>query len=130
MNRSTPNPQTFLPLTAPTFHVLLALADSERHGYGVLQEVQRRTAGRVNMGPGTLYGCLSRMLDTGLVEESVERPDPTLNDQRRCYYRLTNLGRRVAMAEAERLASLVQQAHAKHLLPELEAAIQAAGGAP
>lgn len=98
------------------FHVLLALADKERHGYEIMQEVHERTEGTVRLGPGTLYGSIKRMLSDGLVAESAERPDPELDDERRRYYRLTDLGYRVAKAEAERLASLLKSVRAKKLL--------------
>ena len=114
-------PQRLLPLTPAVFHILLALADGEKHGYAIMQDVVRRTDGSVRLGPGTLYGSVKRMLDQGLIEESVERPDPELDDQRRRYYRLTNLGYRVAAAEAERLEALVAVARAKQLLRGPEA---------
>ena len=98
------------------FHVLLALADKERHGYEIMQEVHERTEGTVRLGPGTLYGSIKRMLSDGLVAESAERPDPELDDERRRYYRLTDFGYRVAKAEAERLASLLKSVRAKKLL--------------
>src|SRR5579872_288090 len=103
----TQDPQTLLPLTPPVFHILLALADGERHGYGIMQDVAQQTTDTLQLGPGTLYGCLKRMLAARLVEESEERPDPALDDQRRRYYRMTPLGRRVARAEAQRLAGAV-----------------------
>mgnify|MGYP000628046359 CR=1 FL=1 len=106
------------PLTPAVFQILLALADGERHGYGIMKEVAANTGGRMQMGPGTLYGSIKRMLAAGLIEESGERPDPELDDERRRYYRLTPLGRRVAAAEAERLAALVHVARAKCLLRE------------
>ena len=102
-----PNTQELLPLTPPVFHILLALAEEERHGYGIMQDVARQTAGALQLGPGTLYGCLKRMQAAGFVEESEERPDPTLDDERRRYYRMTTLGRRIARAEAQRLAGAV-----------------------
>lgn len=98
------------------FHILLALADKERHGYHIMREVEERTSGDVKLGPGTLYGSIKRMLGDGLVEESDERPDPDLDDERRRYYRLTDFGYRVATAEAERLARLVEASVAKKLL--------------
>jgi len=98
------------------FHVLLALADKERHGYEIMQEVQERTAGSVRLGPGTLYGSIKRMLSDGLIEESDDRPDPELDDERRRYYRLSDFGYRVARAESQRLANLVSNARAKKLL--------------
>ena len=110
------NPDDFLPLTPATFHILLALADRERHGYDIMREVDERTEGKIRMGPGTLYGSIKRMLSDGLVEELDERPDPELDDERRRYYRLTDFGYRVASAEAERLAQLVKAAKKKKLL--------------
>lgn len=110
------DPEELLPLTPAVFHILLALADGERHGYGVIKEVDARTEGRVRLGPGTLYGSIKRMLEEGMIEESGERPDPELDDERRRYYRLTKFGRRVAVAEAERLSRLVASARAKRLL--------------
>ncbi len=110
--------EVLLPLTPAVFHILLALSDSERHGYGIMQEIAARTHGKFRMGPGTLYGSIKRMLDDHLIEESGERPDPALDDQRRRYYRLTPFGQRVAEAEAQRLADLVGVARAKRLLPE------------
>lgn len=105
-----------LPLSPPEFQILLALADGEKHGYAIMQEVQARTEGRTHLGPGTLYGAIKRMLGGGLIQETEERPDPQLDDQRRRYYRLTDAGRRLAVAEAERLAELVRAAHQKRLL--------------
>jgi DNA-binding PadR family transcriptional regulator len=106
-----------LPLTPPVFHILLALADEERHGYGIMQDVARQTNESLQLGPGTLYGCLKRMLAAGLVEESDERPDMGLigeqHDERRRYYRMTPLGRTTVRAEASRLAGAVSAAKAK-----------------
>jgi len=101
------SPQDLLPLTPPVFHILLALANEERHGYGIMQDVARQTDGSLQLGPGTLYGCLKRMLAARLVEESGERPDPALDDERRRYYRMTPLGKRTVRAEAQRLAGAV-----------------------
>ncbi len=114
---STPqSPDSFLPLTPAVFHILLALADGEKHGYAIMQEVETNTNGTVTMGPGTLYGSIKRMLAAGLIEEADERPDPTLDDQRRRYYKLTGLGGQVVEAEAQRLAALVTLAKAKHVM--------------
>jgi len=110
------DPGELLPLTPAVLHILLALADEERHGYGIMKEVEARTGGEVRLGPGTLYGSIKRMLADGLIEESDERPDPGLDDQRRRYYRITDFGRRVAGAEAERLQGLIDAARAKKLL--------------
>ncbi|HUA78048.1 MAG TPA: PadR family transcriptional regulator [Acetobacteraceae bacterium] len=107
------SPRELLPLTPPVFHILLALADDERHGYGIMRDVERQTGGQLQLGPGTLYGCLKRMFAAGLVEESGERPDPALDDERRRYYRMTALGKRVVRAEAQRLAAAVIAANSK-----------------
>ncbi len=112
----SPTPEELLPLTPPVFHILLALADEERHGYGIMQDVAWQTNDKLQLGPGTLYGCLKRMLAAGLVEESDERPDPAMDDERRRYYRMTALGRRVVRAEAERLAGAVSAARSRRLL--------------
>ena len=104
------------PLTPAVFHILLALADEERHGYGIMQEIADRTGRQVILGPGTLYGTIKRLLADELIEESGERPDPEIDDQRRRYYRLTPLGRSAASAEARRLAQLVRVSRRKHLL--------------
>ena len=114
-------PRDLLPLTPAVLHILLALADEERHGYGIMREVEERTGGETRMGPGTLYGSIKRMLADGLIEESDERPDPAMDDQRRRYYRITDFGRRVAGAEAERLQSIVTAAWAKRVLRAPEA---------
>lgn len=116
----TTKPESILPLTPAVFHILLALADMERHGYGIMLEVERNTDGMMRLGPGTLYGSIKRMLKSDLIEESDERPDPELDDKRRRYYRLTGFGQSVVRAEAERLANLVRQAQAKQLLPHFE----------
>jgi DNA-binding PadR family transcriptional regulator len=110
------NPDDFLPLTPAMFHILLALADEDRHGYEIMREVDERTEGKVRLGPGTLYGSIKRMLGDELIEELDERPDPEMDDERRRYYRLSGFGRRVAVAEAERLAGLVKVARTKKLL--------------
>ena len=98
------------------FHILLALADKERHGYDIMREVDERSEGKMRLGPGTLYGSIKRMLSDGLIDESGERPDPEMDDERRRYYRLTDLGHRVSVAEAERLEKLVKSARTKKLL--------------
>ena len=103
-------------LRAIEFQVLLALAEEERHGYGIMQEAARLSGGEVEIEPGTLYRALHRMLDAGWVVESGRRPAADVDDERRRYYRLTALGRRVASAEAERLARLVAAARANRLL--------------
>src|SRR5438128_3451718 len=91
-------PETFLPLEPHWFHVLLSLADQDQHGYGIMQEVLDRTAGKVRLWPATLYGTLKRLIDEDLIVEAGGRPAPELDDARRKYYRLTNLGRRVLAA--------------------------------
>jgi DNA-binding PadR family transcriptional regulator len=121
------NPRELLPLTPALLHVLLALADEERHGYGIMKEVEERTGGEVRLGPGTLYGANKRMLADGLIEESDDRPDPELEDRRRRYYRITAFGRRVAGLEAERLQSLVDTARARKLLPTREPRVMPEG---
>jgi DNA-binding PadR family transcriptional regulator len=122
MKSRAPDPQTLLPLPVSEFQILLALADEERHGYGIKQEVAGRTRGDVQLGPGTLYGSIKRMVASGLIEESDERPDPDLDDERRRYYRITTLGRQVAMAEAKRMERLVGIARAKRILGRPEPA--------
>ncbi|GHO57111.1 PadR family transcriptional regulator [Ktedonobacter robiniae] len=117
MKHSQKSPEEMLPLTPAVFHILLALADKERHGYSIMQEVATRTNGQMRMGPGTLYGSIKRMLADELIAESGERPDPDMDDERRRYYRLTDMGRRAAQAEAYRLEQLVRVAHIKQLLP-------------
>ena len=111
------NPEDFLPLSPAVFHMLLALAEREQHGYGIMQAVEAQTDGSLQLSPGTLYGCLKRMLSADLIVESDERPDPQLDDERRRYYRISDLGRRVARAEAKRLESAVAVARARKLLP-------------
>ena len=109
----TRSPADALPMRSVDFLVLLMLAQGERHGYGIMQDVARQTDDALQLGPGTLYGCLKRMLAAGLVEESDERPDPALDDERRRYYRMTALGKRVVRAEAQRLTSAVMAAKTK-----------------
>lgn len=112
------NPDELLPLTPAVFHILLSLVDEERHGYGIIKEIEFRTAGEIIMGPGTLYGAIKRLLQKGLIEEAEPRPDSDLEeDERRRYYKLTDFGMRVTQAEANRLESLLRQARAKNLLP-------------
>ena len=122
MKRKTPDPQTLLPLPVSEFQILLALADEERHGYAIRREVAERTNGDVQLGPGTLYGSIKRMVNSGLIAESDERPDPELDDERRRYYGITPLGRKVAVAEARRMERLVAIARAKRLLGRPEPA--------
>ena len=117
VKRDDRDPEALLPLTPAMFHILLALADGDRHGYAIGVEVDRQTEGRVKIGPGTLYGLVKRLLADGLILETDERPDPEFDDERRRYYRLTDFGRRVASAEAARLEALVTTARARNLLP-------------
>ena len=116
MKASLKDPHRFMPLSPTVFHILLALGEGDRHGYSIMQEVTARSDGQVRLGPGTLYGAIKRMIQDGLIEESDERPDPELDDERRRYYRLTDLGQRVATTEADRLAKLVRVARTKRLL--------------
>ncbi|MBV8847434.1 MAG: PadR family transcriptional regulator [Bryobacterales bacterium] len=111
----TQSPDDLLPLTPPVFHILLALTGEERHGYGIMQDVANQTDGALQLGPGTLYGCIKRMLAAGLIEESDERPDPALDDERRRYYRLKPLGVCVVRAEAQRLAKALAAAKSKRV---------------
>ena len=111
-------PDSLLPLTPAVFHILLALADTDRHGYAIAREVSERTSGHVRLGPGTLYGTLGRMVDAGLIEERARahgRAAAAADDRRR-YYALTPFGREVARAEARRLSQLVDIARTKALL--------------
>jgi DNA-binding PadR family transcriptional regulator len=106
----------FLPLKPQWFHILLALAGEEQHGYGIMQEVLERTMGKVRLWPATLYGSLKRMIEADLIEESSKRPRPELDDARRRYYRLTLLGHQVLDGECERLQGLVHAIHTKRRL--------------
>ena len=109
-------PDSLLPLPTAVFHILIALADRDRHGYSIMQDVAARTGGKVQLSAGTLYSSIRRMLEQGLIEELAESPDPSSTDERRRYYRLTRFGRRVAAAEVDRLNALVQQARATGLV--------------
>jgi len=124
LNEPVADVEELLPLTPLSFHILLALVETDRHGYGILKEIERRTDGQMKTASGALYLAAVRLQDSGLIEESDERPDPELDDRRRRYYRLTDLGRRVAEAEAHRLAKLTQAAFDTGLLsgrkPSLE----------
>jgi DNA-binding PadR family transcriptional regulator len=113
-----PNPQSFLPLNRDTFHILVSLADRDRHGYSVMQDVLERTNGALRLSPSSLYASIKRLLENGLIEELAERPDPAHDDERRRYYRLTTIGRAVAVAEAQRLERLLADARATGLLPK------------
>jgi DNA-binding PadR family transcriptional regulator len=108
--------ESFLPLPRDTFHILVSLADRERHGYSVMQDIAERTDGTLRLSPSSLYASIKRLLEQGLIEELAERPDPQHDDERRRYYRLSRLGRQVAMAEARRLERLLADARATGLL--------------
>ncbi len=115
--RRTADPEAFLPLHRDTFHILVSLADRDRHGYAVMQDVLDRTDGALRFSPSSLYASIRRLLEQELIEELAERPDPAHDDERRRYYRLTRLGRAVAAAEARRLERLLRDARATGLLP-------------
>jgi DNA-binding PadR family transcriptional regulator len=119
--------QDMPPLTPAVFHVLLALAEGERHGYAIMQEVAESTGGQIKMGPGTLYGTIKRLLEIRMIEESDERPDPVLDDERRRYYRLTAVGQRAVRAEAQRYAETAAVARRKRLLAKPVRVAQAGG---
>lgn len=101
-----------------TFHILLALRDEEKHGYAIMSDVESLSDGAVKIGPGTMYGSIKRMLAAGLIEESEERPDPKMDDERRRYYRCTGLGARVCAAEASRLRALLNNAFPGWAIPD------------
>jgi len=122
MSKRVAVPEDLIPLTPRVFHILLALVDEEQHGYRIMKEVETRSEGKVRIGPGTLYEAIQRLVKNRLIEESNERPDAKLDDQRRRYYRLTQLGRGVLAAESERLAALVGFARTKHLVKEVKSA--------
>jgi DNA-binding PadR family transcriptional regulator len=108
-----------LPLPTASLHILLALLDGEKHGYALMGDIERLSDGRVRVGPATLYGSIKRLLTDGLIQESRQRPDPSLDDQRRRYYQLTSLGRQVCAAEVQRLRTLLDRADLKRLAPGL-----------
>ncbi|MFN7933498.1 MAG: PadR family transcriptional regulator [Bryobacteraceae bacterium] len=112
------DPESLLPLQSAVFHILVALADRDRHGYSIMQDVSTRTNGKVRLSAGTLYSSIHRMLEQGLIEELRESPDPESRDERRRYYRLTHWGRSVAMAEARRLSEMLSQARETGLIPK------------
>jgi DNA-binding PadR family transcriptional regulator len=117
MATTDPAPESLLPLSTAVFHILVALADRDRHGYAIMQDVAARTEGAVQLSAGTLYSAIRRLLEQGLIEELSESPDRSSTDERRRYYRLTRFGRRVATAEVGRLNALVRQARATGLVP-------------
>jgi len=112
MSPAGPRPETLLPLPPAVFHILMAVADEDRHGYAIIQEVLARTSGEVRLSPGTLYRSIQRMLDDDLIVETHERPAPEMDDERRRYYAITRFGKAVAEAEASRLTELVKLARA------------------
>ena len=112
-----PDPESLLPLPTAVFHILIALADRDRHGYSIMQDVDARTDGKVRLSAGTLYTAIRRVLEQGLIEELRDSPDPESADERRRYYRLTRLGRDVAVAEAKRFSELLEQARVTKLIP-------------
>lgn len=118
MARHGRRPEELLPLTPGMFHVLIALADGEKHGYAIIKEVARRTDGAIRLSAGTLYTLIRRFVQEGVIIEADERPDPALDDERRRYYRLTEFGRDVARAEAARMESTLSMARAKKLIPQ------------
>jgi DNA-binding PadR family transcriptional regulator len=105
------------PLTPAVLHILLALSTEERHGYGIMKQVERESHGKVKMGPGTLYGSIGRMIAAGLIRESDKRVDPALDDERRIYYELTGAGRQALRAELDRYREVVAVAAEKHVTP-------------
>ena len=113
-----PQPATLLPLPTATFHILMAVASEDRHGYAIIQDVELRTGGALRLSAGTLYRSIQRMLEQGLLVETNERPAPELDDERRRYYRITPFGTSVARAEARRLNELVTMARASGFAPE------------
>src|SRR3954451_4703344 len=114
---SAPRPESFLPLPPATFHILMALAVEDRHGYAIIQDVAARTSGALKLSPGTLYRSIQRMLEQGLLVEPRQRPLPELDDERRRYYRITPFGRAVAEAESRRMSQLLRMARARGFAP-------------
>jgi len=104
------------PLPAAAFQILLALADDDMHGYAIMRQVEEQTGSRMRLGPGTLYSSLQSLLEENLIEELEPRADATLSEERRRYYRLTSAGRKLARAEAERLADVLRVARARKIL--------------
>ena len=113
MKKNQPNP----PLTPAVLHILLALSTSERHGYGIMKQVESDSQGKVKMGPGTLYGSIGRMIQAGLVRESDKKIDPQMDDERRIYYKITSLGQSALAAELQRYREVVAVANHQQLTP-------------
>ena len=118
MSENAPSPESLLPLPEATLHILMSLAEEDRHGYAVIQDVAARTGGAVRLSPGTLYRSIQRMLEQGLIVEKLDRPAPEEDDERRRYYRITPFGAAVARAETRRLSELVRLARASGLAPQ------------
>lgn len=117
MSPAGPRPESLLPLPPAVFHILMAVADEDRHGYAIIQEVLARTSGDVRLSPGTLYRSIQRMLDDDLIVETNDRPAPEMDDERRRYYAITKFGQAVAEAEASRLTELVKLARVSGFVP-------------
>ncbi|MFY9552570.1 MAG: PadR family transcriptional regulator [Thermoanaerobaculia bacterium] len=118
MRTERPDPQSLLPLPPAVFHILLSLAEEDRHGYAIMEHVAARTRGEVRLSPGTLYRSIQRMLEQGLIVETRERPAPEDDDERRRYYRITPFGEEAGRAEARRLAGLVKLARDSGFAPQ------------
>lgn len=110
------DPAPYLPLTPAMFQILVSLADGEKHGYAIIKDVQRRSGGKIRLGAGTLYAIVKRFVQDGLIVETDERPDPALDDERRRYYKLSENGRAVAVAEARRMEDVLTEARARLML--------------
>jgi DNA-binding PadR family transcriptional regulator len=117
MSTDDPTPDSLLPLPPATFHILMAVADDDRHGYAIIQEIEARTGGELRLSAGTLYRSIQRMIEQDLIVEIHERPAPEFDDERRRYYRITKFGESVARAEARRLQNLVRLARASGFVP-------------
>ena len=113
-----PDVDDLLPLPPATLHILMALADDDRHGYAIIQEIEARTSGALRMSAGTLYRSIQRMIEQGLIVELHDRPAPELDDERRRYYRISKFGEAVARAEVRRLQGLVRLARASGFVPK------------
>ena len=119
MRYSAQNPEERVPLTPAVFHILLSLADGERHGYSIMRDISSQTKGKLRLGPATLYRSIKHLVEDGLIEESDVRPDPALDDERRHYYRLTELGRQVVLVEVRRLEEALAVARTRRGLRDL-----------
>ena len=116
MDSASQEPRSFLPLTPVVFHILMALSTEDRHGYAIIKEVEASTEGRVLIQTGTLYQAIKRLLDAGLIRSAESKMDPKLDDERRRYYALSGIGKKVLSEEAMRLERMVSLAHAKQVL--------------